>query len=74
MASRTIAKFRATMTGTDLREAYRELRAREAEQIEKLITAAIGLLHHDTTEGSDVDRYERMVLRQKFNEILHQDK
>lgn len=36
----------------------------------KLIDAAISTLHHDTTEGSTVDLYERDILRKKFARIL----
>ena len=73
-SDRTVASFHATMTGANLRAAYRELRQREADQIEHLVLAAMDVLHHDRTVGSEVDKYECMVLRQKFNEILHPDK
>jgi hypothetical protein len=39
--------------------------------ITKLIDAAISVLHHDTSEGSEVDKYERDALRTRFKAILY---
>lgn len=38
--------------------------------VEKLIDAAMDVLHHDRTDGSEVDKYERNLLSQKFCTIL----
>lgn len=37
-----------------------------ARVVERLIIAALDVLHHDRTVGSDVDKYECDQLRQKF--------
>ena len=58
------------MSGADLKAAYRELRAREAAEIERLIDAAMDVLHHDRSPGDDVDIYERNQLRERFAKIL----
>lgn len=45
-----------------------------AEQREKLmvklIDGALGVLHHDRSEGTDVDRYEREQLRKVFDQAF----
>lgn len=38
--------------------------------VEQLIDAAMDVLHHDRTEGSAVDKYERKTLSNKFCTIL----
>jgi hypothetical protein len=38
--------------------------------VEKLIQEAVSVLHHDTTEGSEIDRYEREALRKRFAPLL----
>lgn len=44
---------------------------KERERIlDGLVQAAISLLHHDTTDGDDVDQYERKVLRERFTAVL----
>lgn len=44
--------------------------AANEELLAKLIDAALAVLHHDRTDGSDVDSYERATLRKKFAKIL----
>jgi hypothetical protein len=39
--------------------------------IDRLIQAALDILHHDTDHGDAVDLYERKVLRERFAAILH---
>lgn len=41
-----------------------------ATPLAKLIEAALDVLHHDRTEGSEVDRYERQQLTARFSTIL----
>lgn len=41
--------------------------------IDKLIVAALDVLHHDRTDGSEVDQYERKQLSQKFCTILAEE-
>jgi hypothetical protein len=67
---KTIAKAHFEMSGADLKAAYRELKAREVAEIERLIDAAMAVLHHDRSEGTEVDIYERNQLRERFAEIL----
>lgn len=43
---------------------------RKNDAIDRLVQAALDTLHHDTTDGSSVDKYERDVLRKKFAAIL----
>jgi hypothetical protein len=38
--------------------------------IDALVQEAISVLHHDTTENSEVDRYERETLRKRFASVL----
>lgn len=38
--------------------------------VDRLVQAAIDVLHHDTTEGGTVDKYERRLLLEKFDAIL----
>ena len=38
--------------------------------VDQLIEAAMDVLHHDRTEGSEVDTYERKMLSEKFCTIL----
>jgi hypothetical protein len=35
--------------------------------LDGLIKDAISVLHHDTTEGDAIDRYERLALRKRFD-------
>ena len=52
-------------------QAIREYMLKERERIlDGLVAAALDVLHHDRTEGSDVDEYEREQLRKKFTEVL----
>lgn len=44
--------------------------AANEELLTKLIDAALDVLHHDRTEGSEVDHHERAALRKKFAKIL----
>jgi hypothetical protein len=39
--------------------------------VDRLIDAAFDVLHHDASEGTDVDKYERDTLRKKFKSILY---
>lgn len=41
--------------------------------VDRLIQAAMDVLHHDRTEGSEVDAYEQRALRQKFCAILAEE-
>jgi hypothetical protein len=66
----TILKKSFKISGADLKDAMRERDARHNEMVEELVQAAISALHHDTTEGSEVDKYERQLLRTKFGQIL----
>lgn len=40
------------------------------DMIEELITAAISVLHHDLSEGGEVESFERGALRKQFSRIL----
>ena len=50
----------------------RQNRRREThnEIVERLVDAALDVLHHDRTEGDEIDKYERHTLRTKFGMIL----
>lgn len=39
--------------------------------VEALITEALDVLHHDRTDGSAVDQYERRQLRTRFTAVIH---
>lgn len=41
--------------------------------VEKMIDAAMDVLHHNRTEGSDVDKCERKLLSEKFCTILAEE-
>jgi hypothetical protein len=41
------------------------------EMVERLVEVAISTLHHDGDAGSEVDKYERHLLRTKFGKILN---
>lgn len=43
----------------------------ERERIlDGLVDVAISVLHHDTTDGSEIDQYERGALRKRFVAVL----
>lgn len=48
-----------------------EAAAMRDRMIEALITEALDVLHHDRTDGSEVDQYERRQLRTRFGAVLH---
>lgn len=45
--------------------------AKRDRLIDALVTEALDVLHHDRTEGSEVDQYERRQLRTRFGAVLY---
>ncbi len=56
----------------DLAQSIADGRRRDGGEslLDQLVTIAMAVLHHDVSEGSDVDIYERGLLRQKFLRAL----
>lgn len=40
--------------------------------LDDLVDIAMSVLHHDASDGSDVDLYERRVLRERFTGALNE--
>lgn len=58
----------ATATPYDLEQEADAMRER---LVAALINEALDVLHHDRTDGSEVDQYERRQLRTRFEACLH---
>jgi hypothetical protein len=67
---KTVGEFHFEATGAQLKKAYQDRIEKEVEQIERLIDAAMDVLHHDRSEDSEVDVFEREQLRNKFAAIM----
>jgi len=48
-----------------------EQAAARDRMVDALIAEALDVLHHDRTDGSEVDQYERRQLRTRFNAVIH---
>lgn len=58
-------------TGLDMSSAVRRYMNDMRERVlDRLVVAALDVLHHDRTDGDDVDKHERAQLREKFTAAL----
>ena len=57
--------------GLDMSSAVRKFMNDMRERVlDRLVETALDVLHHDRVDGSEVDKYERAQLRQKFTAAL----